>query len=98
METVVEEKPLSLATSRIVTIEPFPHPSDRHRHKSCVRPKLVMQADAGGHYSRVQALSRIGVVLLSLVAAVDGNAAMTAQTPASAAKSGEHVSGPLSQQ
>jgi hypothetical protein len=41
METVVEEKPLSLATSRIVTIEPF-------LLESCARTSSVFPWDSRG--------------------------------------------------
>lgn len=58
-----------------------------------MRPKLVKQADAGGHYSRVQALSRIGVVLLALMMAPHGNVAASMQTHASTAESGDRREG-----
>jgi tetratricopeptide (TPR) repeat protein len=64
METVVEENPLSFATSRIVTIDPLPTEAGVDLPPTA----LVIEADAGGHYSRVQSLSRIGMVQVASVA------------------------------
>jgi len=54
---------------------------------------LVKQANAGGHYSRVLTLSRIGMVLLALVATVGAGTSGNAQAQASSAKSDGHTGG-----
>src|SRR5262249_1624061 len=54
METVVEENPLSLATSRIVTMNSFPS------------PRRGVLPDVRGRYSTARALSRIGTSLIIL--------------------------------
>src|SRR5882672_3627831 len=62
METVVEENPLSLATSRIVTMNPFPSP--RQRTMIAWPVSTCAPSDVGGRYRTAQVLSRIGIALI----------------------------------
>src|ERR1700751_1607931 len=62
METVVEENPLSLATSRIVTMNPFPSPRRRTMIAWPVSP--CAPSDVGGRYRTARVLSRIGTALI----------------------------------
>lgn len=57
---------------------------------------LVKQADAGGHYSRVQTLSRIGMVLVAWMATVGACRLATGQTQANSARNDGHTGGTAS--
>ncbi len=61
METVVDEKPLSFATSRMVTIPLL--------RESLNSADFAEQTDAGGHYSSRKAVSRIGALVTTVLIA-----------------------------
>jgi tetratricopeptide (TPR) repeat protein len=73
METVVEENPLSLATSRMVMTEVLTITIENSAYRRC---PLELQAVAGGHYSTVKSLSRL--LALVLLALLSGMKAQTA--------------------